>query len=123
MALSLLIAGALLAPAPADAPRLLRTNELRTKVRGSTITRINSFPGAPLEREYFWVGGRYGGEFDNYEAYGSYRIASDEVCVRAEGEKEGCFSILVDGRGQYWMSTPTSGGPFRVTIAKIVDRP
>lgn len=135
-----MIAVALLGTAQPETPRTLRqlnTKELWAKVRGSTITRgarpnlpaAAASPGAPpppyvpLEREYFRSAGQYGGEWDNYETYGSYFIARNRVCVRPIGENEACYSILVDGHGQYWMITPTSGRPFRVTIAKIVDRP
>jgi hypothetical protein len=135
MSVFLMIAAALMQTAQPEGLRKLNTKELRTQVRGSTITRgvppshpaAAAAPGTPppayvpLEREYFRSGGQYGGKWDNYETYGSYLIARDRVCVRPIGEKEACYSILVDGHGQYWMITPTSGGPFRVTIAKIVD--
>ena len=133
MPLSLVIAVALLGPAQADGLRQLSSRELRTIVRGSTITRVRHYEAPPysnipppawlpLEREAFWSGGRYAGEFDNYEPYGRYRIFGDQVCVTSERDREGCYSIFVDGHGQYWMTTPTSRGPFRVTISKIPDR-
>lgn len=135
MPVLLMVAVALLQTPESEGLRQLKTKELRTTVRGSTITRgaPRSLPPAaappgsppppyiPLEREYFRSAGQYGGEWDNYETYGSYVIARNRVCVRPIGEKEACYSILVDGHGRYWMITPTQG-PFRITIAKIVDR-
>jgi hypothetical protein len=122
------------ATAQRDGLRELTSGELRSIVRGSTITRVHHYeapansnlpppPNFPLEAESFWVNGRYAGEFDNYEPYGSYRITRGQVCVSVEREKENCFVILEDHQGQYWMKKSTWPGPVRVTIEKIVNRP
>jgi hypothetical protein len=129
-----MVAAALWGTAQPDLLRQLDSRELRSIVRGSTITRVHHYeappnsnlpppPYFPLEAESFWVNGRYAGEFDNYEPYGSYRITRGQVCVSVEREKENCFVILVDHQGQYWMKKSTWPGPARVTIEKIIHRP
>ena len=133
MPLSFLIAVALLGTAEPDGLRQLSSSELRTIVRGSMITRVYRYEASPdpsspppvrppLDRESFERGGHYAREADNYEGYGSYRIAHGQVCALELGQKEDCFSILVDRQGQYWMKRPTWRGYGRVSISKIVDR-
>lgn len=133
MPLSLLIAGALLGTAEPHGLRQLSSSELRRIVRGSMVTRVYRYEtsldsgvsplgSASVDRESFEYGGHYAREADNYEGYGSYRIAHGQVCPAELGQKEDCFSILVDRQGQYWMKRAGWRGYGRVIISKIVGR-
>ena len=110
--------------APDTQARTLKTSELKALLRGSWITEadIPDPHNAASTARFFWATGRYTGEFDNYEAVGTYRIARNRVCMTELGEKPDCRAILVDVAGQYWMTTSAPGDLVHISVGKIVDR-
>lgn len=120
-----LATAAFFATAAPDTPaRTLETSELRSLLRGSWITEadIPDSQSAASTARFFWANGRYTGEFDNYEAVGTYRIARGRVCMTELGETPDCRAILVDDAGQYWMTTSAPGALVHISVRRIADR-
>lgn len=116
------LATAMLATASADA-QPLTTSQTRTLLTRAMVDWRNGAPdgkGASPTREFFWPSGRYTGEFDNYDAWGTYRVAKGQVCVE-DNSRVSCRSILVDAQGQYWMRFEKDGYSQRIWVSKIPE--
>ena len=91
--------------APAAAPRLLTTSELRTLFVGSLVSRADlpKEQSAADQPEQFNPGGTWMLHADNYEERGSYLFRNNLVCVRAEQGAEVCRFVIRDPDGKYWI--------------------
>src|SRR5690349_18164027 len=103
-----------LSPGASEARRL-NTEELNVLIVGTTMDRGDppkSYPRPDLA-EQFRSDGTYVRFDDNYQAYGTYTIRDDQICVKAEMEKQLCRSITVDRQGRYWITEPGWSFPSR----------
>lgn len=117
------ITAALLSSAPSSA-RQLTTQQVRALLVDAIVDFRDGAPdgkGISSTREFFGRNGRYGGEFDNYDAIGTYQITNRQVCVREQFEG-GCRSIYIDAQGQYWMTFEKNGHTRRIWLSKIPKR-
>jgi hypothetical protein len=118
MLVNILMMAAALSP-----PRLLTTNELKSLLVGSFITRADlpKDQTAADEPEYFFRGGGYRIDADNYEARGRYHIERGLICVLLEDEKkETCRFVILDPIGKYWIVKSMSPPDYKnIRVSKI----
>jgi hypothetical protein len=122
MLANILLAAALLTTpdSPGAQSHVLTTSELEAVLPGSWIIDTEIPYSFCCYPEMFYSRGEYVRHADNYEAHGTYRISDNRVCVVAEREEELCRLVMVDAKGQYWISKKHSPQSFRrITINKL----